>query len=1097
MKVFKIDTLINRKFIIKMTKKSLLCMLFYLFALNCIANNSFHEQQNISISGTVSDKDGTLPGVNITIKGTSFGVASDLNGNYNITVPNRDAVLVFSFIGYITQEFLVGDNRSMNVTLIEDTRQMEEAVVVGYGTQKKVNLTGAVDQVTSKALENRSVNNVTQALVGTSPNLNIQLSDGKPTQSPAYNIRGTTSIGQGGSALVLIDGVEGDPRMLNPNDIESISILKDVASSSIYGARATFGVVLITTKSPSKGKTTISYTANLSSKRPVTVPDHIVDSYPWAKSFNDAWARWQDNGLTPTAINKTHSFSQEYLAEIKRRWENPSLPRIEVLPSGEYKYYYSTNWYKELYKDSFFGQDHNISVSGGNDIASFYVTGRYNGHDGLYRYNTDKYSMYNLHAKGVLQVTNWLKMENNTEYANMKYHQPYIVGEGQNVWRSIAAEGIPLAPLTNPDGTLSMSSAYTVGDYYLGKNFCEMQQRVLKNKISAVADFFDKSLTIRSDYTFRSTDYGHYTILTQVPYSRFENVISYVGTQTNSYEENRKTTQYQAFNLYADYIKSFNRKHNFHFLVGYNYEQSVYKDVGITRNGIVYEDVRNIKLAVGSNITPSGAFEKWRIAGGFFRLNYNYKERYLLELNGRYDGSSKFPDNSQWAFFPSVSAGWRISQEGFWKIDPKVISNLKLRASYGSLGNGAIAAYTFSEKFSISQSGRIIGTTRPQLTSQPNVIPSSLTWETVTTGNIGLDIDALNNRLNFSGDVYRRWTKDMYTIGPSLPALFGTTVPRGNYASLETTGFELSIGWNDQIKLASKPFYYNVRFILSDYVAKITDYYNPEKNLTDYYVGQTIGEIWGYQVEGIFRSNEEAANAPSQSIGNVRSHNTGKVYKGDLKLKDLNNDNVIYQGLNRVGDSGDKTIIGNNSPRFSYGITLGADWNGFFFNSLFQGIMKRQWYPDTYSPFWGQYATPYYHYPRWQENKQYREELENFDAYLPNLVGYLSPNGLINGRLDRYVQNVAYIRLRTLNVGYTIPAKISNKISASDLRFYIVGENLWTWSPLYRLTKDIDVVQAFGSGSYRNNFDSTVDAQGDGFNYPSLKTISLGISITF
>ena len=1058
--------------------------------------------QGITITGTITDMEGeTIPGVNVSVIGTNIGALSDVNGRYSITVPDQYATLLFTFVGYVNREHPVGNMRVIDITLTEDTRYIEEVVVVGYGTQKKINLTGAVDQVNSKVLENRPISNVTQALVGVVPNLNIRLWDGKPTQSPSFNIRGTTSIGQGGSALVLIDGVEGDPRMLNPNDIESISVLKDAASSSIYGARATFGVVLITTKSPTKGKTTVTYTANLSSKKPTAVPNNICDSYPWAQGFSDAWSRWQDNGNTPTAINKTMAFSPQYLAEVKRRWENPSLPRIEVDPNTkEYQYFYSTDWYKELYKESFFAQDHNISVSGGNELASFYVTGRYSGHDGLYRYNTDTYHMYNLRAKGLVQLTKWLSVDNNMEYSNMQYHQPYNVGEGSNIWRNIADEGHPLAPLTNPDGTLSFSSAYTVGDMYLGKSFGEFQQRVLKDKISAAAELFNKSLTIRADYTFQSKDYGNEIVRVQVPYSRYEGAIGYAGADTNDFEERRHSTMYQATNFYVDYIKSFNQTHNFHLLAGYNYEQSVYKNTQIVRNGIVYEGIRDIRLAVGDKITATGGYEKWRIAGGFVRVNYNFKERYLLELNGRYDGSSKFPDNSQWAFFPSVSVGWRISQENFWNVDPKAISNLKLRASYGSLGNGSVAAYTFSEKFSISQSERIIDSKRPQRTGQPNVIPSSLTWETATNGNIGLDIDALNYRLNFSGDVYRRWTRDMYTVGPSLPAIFGTSVPKGNYGCLEATGFELSVAWNDQFIVANKPFNYNLRFILSDYVAKITEYYNPEMNLSDYYIGQTIGEIWGYRVEGIFRSNEEVAGSPSQS--NILNHNTRRNYKGDLKFKNLDGDNEIYQGLNRVGNSGDKTIIGNREPRFSYGISLGADWNGFFFSSFFQGVMKQEWYPSPESPFWGQYNRPYNDYPRWQEKKQYREELENFDAYLPLLVGYTAQNGngMLNRPNDRYLQNVAYIRLKNLTFGYTLPASIAGRIGASDLRVYISGENIWTWSPLYKLTKDIDINNIYGSGSGRSNFESNWDGgsgSGDGFNYPTLKTISLGLSITF
>jgi len=796
------------------------------------------------------------------------------------------------------------------------------------------------------------------------------------------------------------------------------------------------------------------------------------------------------------------SFSQDNLAEIKRRWENPSLPRYEVLPSGEYKYYYSTDWYKILYKDRFFDQDHNISVSGGSDIASFYVSGRYNGNEGLFRYNSDTYDMYNFRVRGNIQVTDWLKLENNSEFSNMKYRQPYNVGEGNNIWRNIADEGFPLSPLTNPDGTLTMSSAYTVGDMYLGKNFGIFQERVFKNTVAAVADFFNKSLTINADYTFSTTDYGHEIIRTEIPYSRYEGQIGYVGSNTNDYEERRRVTQYQATNIYANYVKSFNQAHNFQFLVGYNYEQSVRDNLRAVRNGILFDNVSDINLTVGNSITTGGGYEKWRIAGGFFRVNYNFKERYLLEVNGRYDGSSKFPTYSQWAFFPSISVGWRISQEDFWNVDPRALSNLKLRASYGSLGNGSIASYRFIETFSIVRSDRILNGTRPQRTEQPAVIPKTLTWETATVGNFGLDVDALNNRLSFMGDVYRRWTTDVYTIGETLPAIYGTTVPRGNYASQETTGFEVSVAWRDQFNVAQKPFNYTVSFGLSDYVAKVTKYKgNQDKNLGQYgeewYEGKRVGEMWGFRVEGLFRSVEDVTSSPSQQ--NILAHNTRRNYPGDLKFKNLDGDNEIWTGTNQLSNPGDREVIGNREPRFAFSFKMGADWNGFFFSAFLQGIMKQNWYPSAESPFWGQYNRPYNNFPRWQVGRQFSSELQNFDAYLPGPSGYASQNG--NGQLryvnDRYLQNVGYIRLRNFNIGYTIPSNISNRIGASDMRVFISGENLWTWSPLYKTTKDLDVTNLWGSGTDRVLATTDIGTSGDGFNYPTLKTISLGLSITF
>jgi TonB-linked SusC/RagA family outer membrane protein len=1051
------------------------------------------NEVDVTVRGKVIDVSGQpIPGVTVSVPGTTTGTATDLDGNYSLSVP-EGSTLVFSFIGFESQSIAIGDRSVIDVTLVEDMANLDEIVVVGYGIQRKANLTGAVDQVTSEVFENRPIPNVAQGLVGAVPNLNIQMFDGKPTQSPSFNIRGTTSIGQQGSALVLIDGVEGDPRMLNPNDIESISVLKDASSASIYGARAAFGVVLITTKSAKEGRTSITYSNNFSLKSPTTVPDNITESYPWAQGFSDAWSRWNDNGNTPTAVNKTLPFSPAYLAEIKRRWEDPSLPRVEVNPStGEYMYYYSTDWYSHLYKDNFLAQDHNLTLSGGNEKTAFYISGRYNGQDGLFRYNPDTYEMYNLRAKGTIQLTPWLEVENNTEYSRMTYHQPINVGEGSGIWRNIADEGHPLAPLTNPDGTLSFPAAYTVGDHYIGRNGIDNTQRFLKNRTAAKAEFFDKSLTVRGDLTFQTTDIGSQQNRVQVPYSRYEGVIGYTGTNTNDLQERRRTTDYFATNLYANYLKSINDAHNFGVLAGFNYERSVYKNLTVQRNGIVYADADDINLALGQSINTTGGYQAWAIAGGFFRVNYDFKNRYLLEVNGRYDGSSKFPTDQQWAFFPSASVGWAVSEEEFWKVNPNLLTTLKVRASYGSLGNGNIAPYSFTENFGISQMGRILGGIRPQATRQPGVVPAGLTWETSTTGNIGLDFSSVENRLQFTGDVYRRWTTDMFTTGPTLPAIYGTGVPKGNYADLETTGWEISVSWRDALTLANKPFNYDARVILSDYKAIITKYNNEEKRLTDYYEGQRVGEIWGYQVEGLFRSADEIANSPSQA--NIPNTNTRNNYPGDLKFKNLDGDDEIFHGLNRVGDSGDKTIIGNSEPRYSFGVNLNADWNGFFFSAFFQGVLKQDYYPAPESRFWGQYNRPYNQYPSWHEDNMFREELQNFDAYLPRLVGYISQGSgrALNIPNDRYLQNASYIRLRNIQLGYALPQQLVSKIKATDVRVYVSAENLWTWSPMYKWTRDTDVTNIYGSDR-----DLSGGSSGDGYNYPMLKALSAGLTINF
>ncbi|MCX6261814.1 MAG: SusC/RagA family TonB-linked outer membrane protein [Bacteroidia bacterium] len=729
-------------------KKILLMLLF-------LASTLVYAQR-VTITGTVSDEKGApLPGSTVQLKGTTTGGLADLNGKYSIEVPGQNSTIVFSFVGYVTKEVQVLNQTVINVSLREDVQGLEEVVVVGYSTQKKANLTGAVDQVTGDALENRPMSNLTQGLKGMVPNLNIRILDGKPNQSPSYNIRGLTSIGQGGSALILIDGVEGDPSMINPNDIANISVLKDAASASIYGARGAFGVVLITTKNPSKGKASITYSSNYSIRKPIAVPDLVSDGYTFAKMFSESFYNWE--GTFPTAVNKTLKFSQAYLDELARRSTNP-LPtdkEVEIDPvTGDYVYYASDNKYKELYKDYTTGMEQNLAISGSTESASFLLTGRLLDDPGIFRFNTDNYSMHNIRGKGSVQVFPWLRFDNNTEYSDMNYYNPLNVGEGSGIWRNIGDEGHVLAPMFNPDGTLTMSSAYNTGDFWYGKNGITSKRRLFKNTTGFTTQFFNNKFRVKGDFTLRNSDYNEKRRQVPVPYSNHPGVIAYVGTTTNALREIYNTTQYLATNLYAEYENMFGEAHYVKVLAGYNYEQSTYKNLTTQRNGLIFEDAEDISLALGQSISTNGGWDRWNILGGFGRINYSYKDRYLVEINGRYDGSSKFPSNQRFAFFPSYSAGWRISKESFWNVSPKIISDLKLRASYGSLGNGNISSYAYQEQLSITQSGRILSGVKPQYTRNPSVLPEGLTWETATTENIGIDLTAMSDRLRFVGDAY-------------------------------------------------------------------------------------------------------------------------------------------------------------------------------------------------------------------------------------------------------------------------------------------------------------------------------------------------------
>ncbi|CAN5905814.1 TonB-dependent receptor [soil metagenome] len=1054
---------------------------------------TYFEQVDFPVSGRVTSAKGDpLPGVTVVLKGTTIGTSTDTDGRYSLQLPDGGGTLVFSFIGAISKEIPVSSAGTFNVSLQEDAKALEELVVVGYGTQKKANLTGAVDQIGSEAFENRPLPNLTQGLQGVLPNVNIRMLDGKPNASPNINIRGATSIGQGGSALILIDGVEGDPSMLNPNDIASISVLKDAASAAIYGARGAFGVVLITTKTPTKDAFNITYDANIGIKSPTALPNYVSDGFLWATMFNEAFYNWE--GTLPQNVNKTLPFSQDYLRELERRSNDPSLPRTEVGPDGKYVYYESTDWYKLLYKDRLPSMEHNLSLSRSTDKANFMVSGRYFGQDGLFRYNSDDFRVYNLRARGSIELFKWLQVNNNFDFSNRSYHNPINVGEGGGIWANIAVEGHPLAPMLNPDGTLTHSGAYTVGDFYYGKNGTTTGRSIVRNTTGFEARVFENKIRVIGNFTFQNIYNDEFTKRVQIPFSNSPGVIEYLGNQYNDLRNVNDRTNYNATNLYAEYENNFGDTHYFKAMVGTNYEQSTFKRNTAQRNGLIFEDATDMNLALGQSILTSGGYDRWRILGGFSRLNYIFKDRYLFEFNGRYDGSSKFPTTEQYAFFPSASVGWRLSQEPFWPVSDKIVSDLKFRASYGSLGNGNISAYAFQETFNINQSGRILDGIRPQRTRLPSVLPDGLTWETATTKNLGVDLAMLSGRLQFSGDAYIRETTDMYTIGVTLPAIFGATSPRGNYADMRTKGWEAVLSWRNQFNLASKPFNYRIGLNMGDNQAEILRYNNPNKFLNDYYVGMKVGEMWGYVTEGFFASEAEIAAHADQRL--FLSTARGEYLPGDIKFRDLNGDGKITPGDNTVENPGDRIIIGNTSPRYTYGINLSSDWNNFFFVAFFQGVAKQDWYPRNESAiFWGQYNRPYNDLPKWHLNDGIIWSEDNPNSFFPRYTSRLAnrSGGTLRERQTKYVMNAAYIRLKNIQLGYNLPQRLLEGIGVvKAARVYLSGENLWTWSPLYRIMDNIDVENATAPA---DRF--LTSSGGDGFNYPMLKTTTLGVSITF
>ena len=1032
-------------------------------------------QQDGKVTGTVTDEMGPVIGASVVVKGTTNGNITDFDGKFTLEGLNNGDIIQVSYIGYTTQEITYTGQAAISVKLEEDSKKLEEVVVVGYGTQKKVNLTGAVGVAEGDVLEDRPIGNIAQGLQGVVPNLNIDFSSGDPNASTTFNIRGATSL-NGGSALLLVDGVEQeDLSLLNPQDIESVSVLKDAASASIYGARAAFGVVLITTKKGKKAqKMQINYNNNFSWSKASRLPDGI-SSDKWIRALNQSYINGGEGAY----------FSDAQVAAIDAYIAGTG-PSSFVDETGQYTavgqwaYAGNTDWFKEMYQPSFM-QQHNASISGGTENSTYYGSLGYKGQDGLFRYGTDKYKRINMVFNYSLQLTKWLEVSFRTKYnrntSDTPNTQAYMGSSPHyEIYRSF-----PYIPMFLENGDWAGVEGSNFNYNMVGR-----MAQAGRNKYNSDDFWYTASFTltplaglsIKGDYTgnkYYEDQTEHFKVLYQN-----EPDGSQLKTSNNS-SVTRKTiaNTYQALNLWAEYKRSFNDKHNASIMVGYNQESKKNTDLSISATNLYDNNFGVVDMASTFNPPAEGA-TIWAVQGAFFRLNYDYMQRYLIEVNGRYDGSSKYASGDRWGFFPSVSAGWRISEEPFFEPAKKVFDNLKVRASYGSLGNQVTdgnfqyLSFLSSETLNYIMNGQIIsGLTAPSLAS------TNITWEKVYSTNVGLDWTMLNGRLSGSFDYYIRDTKDM-VVNKTYPSVLGTTGGKENLADMRTKGMELSITWSDQIEdVAGSPLRYNVGIGISDNTSEITKYDNPTKSLDEtHYEGKKIGEIWGYVTEGFIQTEAEATE-----MADRQSFISTTWIPGDIRYADLNNDGKINQGNNRVGDSGDRKIIGNNTPRYNFNFNLGGSWKGFDLRLFFQGTMKRDVWLGSQPTFWGygnvwQACINDYHVDNsWSPT--------NTDAYYPVSVHNSSRS---RETQTRYLQNGAYIRLKDVTLSYTIPKSLTSKFGVQALKVYVSGQNLWEATGLYKYTDPDAVGTRNDDGSLANS---------DGRIYPFTRSYSFGINVTF
>lgn len=1053
-----------------------------------------NKAQKRRIKGNVSDAKGEpIVGATISEKGGTGGTITDINGDFTLDLAPDNAITI-SYVGFKPQTLKPTDG--IHVTLDEQAKGLDEVVVIGYGTKKKANLIGAVSTVGAEELKDRPVTNLGQMLQGQVPNLNISFNTGTPGEAATLNIRGKTSITNSGAPLVLIDGVEGSIDRINPNDIESVSVLKDAASAAIYGARAGFGVVLITTKNNKDGQAHITYNGRFSFSAPTTKTNFMTVGYDVTRlvdEFNTA-----TTGSSYSELN-----ADDYKMLEERRYdmtENPARPWAVVSQNdGLYHYYGNFDWYNYIFNFSQPTWNHNLSVNGGTEKMNYMISGGMNDHDGLYALSTDKYSTRTLMAKFNAEVTPWLKVFSTASLFKSKYKQAgYDYEDGGNV-ANLAFHAMPWIVPVNPDGTnvyILPNSNNKPADGFAamlrtGNGFTQVGKTEQTYAIGAVLKLME-GLELTGKITYRNYAKEKLARSASFVYARKpgQELTANGWPFNNRLKDGRDTYENYVYDFYANFHRTFANVHNVSAVVGTNYERGHYKFVEPSGRDLTSEVLNDLSLSTGEKSVKSSQNE-FALMGYFARLSYDYAGKYLVEANMRYDGTSRFPRNHRWGFFPSLALGWRISEEAFFEPVRPTISNLKLRASVGSLGNQITdnsakfnnnTFYPYMRLITLKPTTNlnyIFDNAQAVYASLGAPTSGSLTWETIVTQNVGLDVGLFNNRLSLVLDVYSRTTKDMLAAARALPAVYGYNAPYENNGELRTNGFELVVGWNDKFNLAGKPFYYGVNLTLADSKTKITKFKgNESKVLGQDYEGMEWGEIWGYRIKGIYQSDQEAIDrGVDQSFLGTRF--TDKA--GDLIFDDVDGSTKIDQGKGTLEDHGDLVRIGNAMPRYNYGITVNMAWMGFDFSMFWQGIGKQNVYPGGNNMlFWGPYARAYSSFiPEDFPSKVWSKN--NRNAYFPRPVADLARSFAMSRPNDRYLQNLAYCRLKNLTVGYTLPKTLTKKVYLEKVRLYFSGENLFITS---KLKSDyIDPEQMMHDTNGRV--------------YPFSKTFSFGLDVSF
>ncbi len=1065
--------------------------------------------QQQPVKGTIVDVNGNpIPGASVMIPGTTTGTVTQIDGTFSLNVADGTAIEV-ACLGYTTVK--VNARNGMKVVLHEDALMLSDVVVVGYGTQKKANLTGSVSTVdVSKTLEARSTADLGKALQGAVPGLTVLNTSGKIGAEPSVVIRGVGTLSNSATStpLYVVDGVPIDNiSYLNTQDIENISVLKDAASSSIYGTRAAFGVVLITTKS---AKTTeniqVSYTNNFAWSQATVLPDYptVIEQITGLNQVNHRYGL--DSELFGMYLDR------DAYIQAAKDWQTRHGGKSgyrEMVEGDDYipGVGYVADWDVAgiMFNNAAPSQNHTISVQGNVGRTNYYMSFGYDKEQGLMNFNPDKLKKYNATVNITTQVNDWIQIGTRVNYVNKDYEDcsdALRQGTYQYMWRWGSFFG-PWGYFSNGlDGRNAISYRKQAGE---GWTKTDNLRLGAFTKIDIT-----KGLTLNADFTYLQNNMRYKQVNLPVHLMNTWSITPSEATMsTTTYIDARRSyTRGYNTNIYGNYEFSIAGKHNFNIMAGFNADESNYEYLRGTYNNILDTNLPEIALTLDSdnkNIFAHSHNETGS-AGFFGRLNYNYNDRILLELNGRYDGSSKFPENNRWAFFPSASAGWRISEEPFFAPAKSIVNNAKIRASYGEIGNQEVGSNMYIA--TIARQGADVswlgtGSTKMDTFGMPKMVSSTLSWETLATTNFGVDLGFLNGELNATFDLFQRDTKDMLAPGQTMPQVLGTSAAYENAGTLRSRGWEITLDWHHNFNGINVYAIAN----LADYTTTIKEWNNESKLLNSNYSGKRYGDIWGFETDRYFEASDfsgvdaKGNYIPVEGVASQVNLQTGKfVYgPGDIKFVDQNNDGVIDGGKGTADDHGDLVVIGNSQPRYQYSLRIGGDWKGFDLDLYFQGVGKRSmWTQSAFvMPFMRGADAIYKNQTSYITNEDAEAGIIDQSATYPRLSSGSAAKGTIsvleNGSTNfypqsKYLVNMAYLRLKNITLGYTLPSQLTQKASISKVRVY---------ASIYNAFNIIDHTKKYGLDPEINQGEGSAGNGVWGRTDPMLRTYSCGIQITF